>query len=148
MNFACVCPGYFPLLGTIKTNELQSKHTGYIHSVKIDTNHPYKPIAPKGAPCSLWAWVVYKRWMKEYSHKFQLQHLIPLQEAIYVNFINYILSYIFCYVKLHFCNKISVLLKISQYSFTKYKICAIIYMLYYTHYNGLSIFIRCEVYAN
>ena len=105
MNFACVCPGYFPLLGTIKTDELQSKHTGYIHSVKIDTNHPYKPIAPKGAPCSLWAWVVYKRWMKEYAHKIQMQHLIPPQEEIYVNLINYILSYILSYVKLHLCNK-------------------------------------------
>ena len=105
MNFACVCPGYFPLLGTIKTIGLQSKHTGYIHSVKIDTYHPYKPTVPKGAPCSLWAWVVYKRWMKEYSHKLQLQHLIPLQEEIYVNFISYILSYILYSVKLHLCNE-------------------------------------------
>lgn len=105
-EFRLRLPRLLSITGDQKTDGLKSKHTGYIHSVKIDTNHPYKPIAPKGAPCSLWAWVVYKRWMKEYSHKLQLQHLIPPQNEIYVNFINYILSYILSCVKLHFCNKI------------------------------------------
>ena len=52
-EFRLRLPRLLSITGHQKTDGLKSKHTGYIHSVKIDTYHPYKPIVPKGASCPL-----------------------------------------------------------------------------------------------